>query len=351
MPSRFSRRGRIRGVSTFRRRGHYRRGPSGQRVWVSSHKVTRGSKASPPRIKVQRVDTVPALRASNLSRNRQDIDKHPAARVETDRWADPNAKCPLCGAAVYFFADRFGGRVYFDEVGPPWPKHPCPLDTRVASPGRAVSPSFSEKRLRRVNTRSAQHSSPTQGPATRSSIVVQSWHYSGRTLVEVRQPGEGADTELWVIPQGLVFESGQVLFRVENRFSYLNTRRLQALTVEIDSTYLLQTKPAGPATSESVGASLTAPPTSDPPSPDAAEQLDEQLQVPTTASQDEASAGGCLLILALGAFLVGVLILVTAEDLDAPDWVASSLVVASVVGAYLGLALIHRSSVRSSRRD
>lgn len=302
-------------------------------------------------MKVQRVNNVPVLRASNLSRAQQDIDKRPAVRVETDRWADPNAKCPLCGAAVYFFADRFGGRVYFDEVGPPWPKHPCLLDTRVAAPGRVVSPSFSEKRLRRVNNRSAQHHSLDRGPATRSSIVVQSWHYSGRTLIEVRRPDEDADTELWVIPQGLVFESGQVLFRVENQFSYFNTRRLQALTVEIDSAYLLPTKPVGPATSNSSDASPTAPPTGDSPNPGAAEQLDEQLQVLTTASQDEASAGGCLLIFALGAFLVGVLVFATADDLDAPNWAASSLVVASVVGAYLGLALIHRSSARSNQRD
>lgn len=37
----------------------------------------------------------------------------------------PNARCPVCGAKVYFYANEFGSRVFFDDLGPPWPKHPC----------------------------------------------------------------------------------------------------------------------------------------------------------------------------------------------------------------------------------
>lgn len=40
-------------------------------------------------------------------------------------WVDPNARCPVCGAGVYFYESPDGGRVYFDELGPPWPKHQC----------------------------------------------------------------------------------------------------------------------------------------------------------------------------------------------------------------------------------
>lgn len=45
-----------------------------------------------------------------------------------DLWlgfTNPNAKCPVCGASVYFYVSPNGGRVFFDELGPPWPKHPC----------------------------------------------------------------------------------------------------------------------------------------------------------------------------------------------------------------------------------
>jgi len=40
-------------------------------------------------------------------------------------FTNPNAHCPVCGADVFFYASPDGGRVFFDELGPPWPKHPC----------------------------------------------------------------------------------------------------------------------------------------------------------------------------------------------------------------------------------
>lgn len=37
----------------------------------------------------------------------------------------PNSRCPVCRARVFFYRSPTGGGVYFDEMGPPWPKHPC----------------------------------------------------------------------------------------------------------------------------------------------------------------------------------------------------------------------------------
>lgn len=37
----------------------------------------------------------------------------------------PNATCPVCGASVFFYQSPYGGRVFFDELGPPWQKHGC----------------------------------------------------------------------------------------------------------------------------------------------------------------------------------------------------------------------------------
>jgi len=40
-------------------------------------------------------------------------------------FTNPNAKCPECGDPVFFYSSPHGGRIFFDELGPPWPKHPC----------------------------------------------------------------------------------------------------------------------------------------------------------------------------------------------------------------------------------
>ncbi len=37
----------------------------------------------------------------------------------------PNYRCKCCGAKVYFFQSRSGGKVLFDSLGQPWPKHNC----------------------------------------------------------------------------------------------------------------------------------------------------------------------------------------------------------------------------------
>lgn len=42
-----------------------------------------------------------------------------------ESFINPNAYCPVCGDKVYFYKNSYGSRVFFDDIGPPWPKHPC----------------------------------------------------------------------------------------------------------------------------------------------------------------------------------------------------------------------------------
>jgi hypothetical protein len=49
------------------------------------------------------------------------IDRRPSAGA----FVNPNAVCPVCGEPVFFYRSPEGGRVFFDALGPPWPKHPC----------------------------------------------------------------------------------------------------------------------------------------------------------------------------------------------------------------------------------
>jgi hypothetical protein len=34
-------------------------------------------------------------------------------------------RCPVGGADVFFYQSPYDGRVFFDDLGWPWPKHPC----------------------------------------------------------------------------------------------------------------------------------------------------------------------------------------------------------------------------------
>lgn len=62
----------------------------------------------------------------------------PRALTSTyDSYVNPNASCPVCGAAVFFYQSPSGGRVFFDELGPPWPKHPC--TDNASRPGQLAS--------------------------------------------------------------------------------------------------------------------------------------------------------------------------------------------------------------------
>lgn len=57
-------------------------------------------------------------------------------------YVNPNAYCPVCGATVFFYQSPLGGRVFFDALGPPWPKHPCTDNSSIPRfvPGKPHQP-------------------------------------------------------------------------------------------------------------------------------------------------------------------------------------------------------------------
>ncbi|WP_095203801.1 hypothetical protein [Mesorhizobium carmichaelinearum] len=65
-----------------------------------------------------------------------------AVRTVSACYVNPNARCPVCGDAVFFYANRHGSRVYFDELGHPWTKHPCTDNParRIAAGPAVVAP-------------------------------------------------------------------------------------------------------------------------------------------------------------------------------------------------------------------
>src|SRR5262245_10275501 len=55
---------------------------------------------------------------------------------KVESYLDPNARCPVCGVAVFFYRSPFNGRVFFDDVGWPWPKHGC--TDRYSGPDESI---------------------------------------------------------------------------------------------------------------------------------------------------------------------------------------------------------------------
>jgi hypothetical protein len=82
-------------------------------------------------------------------------------------YVNPNAHCPVCYASVYFYRSPYNGRVYFDELGWPWPKHHF-TDNR-GEPRRATRTSIAPK-----------------------AVQDTQWHREGWTpLISLRVGGEG----------------------------------------------------------------------------------------------------------------------------------------------------------------
>ena len=59
---------------------------------------------------------------------------------EYEGYVNPNALCPVCREQIYFVSFSNGGRAFFDELGPPWPKHPC--TDRSSSPPPSYFPDY-----------------------------------------------------------------------------------------------------------------------------------------------------------------------------------------------------------------
>lgn len=77
-----------------------------------------------------------------------------------ESYTNPNARCPECRACVFFYQSPNGGRVFFDALGPPWPKHPC---TDRIKPEQVVEPLFYEPNADRIGE-------PVDQPTVRAEV-------------------------------------------------------------------------------------------------------------------------------------------------------------------------------------
>jgi len=80
------------------------------------HKPSSGGYARPP--------------APSRRLNSSDLPAYGVSEIRSAAcFVSPNATCPVCGERVYYYQNGYGSKVYFDDLGWPWPKHPC-VDTQ-----------------------------------------------------------------------------------------------------------------------------------------------------------------------------------------------------------------------------
>lgn len=108
-------------MTRFWREGHWRTGPYGDDHWVDGHWVDRGQWD----------------RASYSLDSRVGAVYRP--RLTFESFTRPT-NCPVCGADVFFVECANGGRVFFNELGWPWDKHPCTDSERYISAPRSKPP-------------------------------------------------------------------------------------------------------------------------------------------------------------------------------------------------------------------
>jgi hypothetical protein len=113
-------------MTTFWRNGFWRTSVNGVPHWVEGHMVDRYA-----------WDRAGYSHSNGTSLYRTLLRDARAARGFTSIFVNPNANCPVCGAQVFFYQNEHGSRVFFDELGPPWPKHPC--TDNIQSTGAIVS--------------------------------------------------------------------------------------------------------------------------------------------------------------------------------------------------------------------
>lgn len=139
-------------------------------------------------------------------------------------WVHPNANCPVCGATVFFYSNEHGSRVYFDELGPPWPKHPCTDGSSITTSGRRTVPVLPDPDYfrGRLESNSGRANSPV-GLWIVGSVSKGSHGY----FVKLRHPSSAsANYERWCLDP-IEAHSGDPVFIEGKIMSYFNWQKFR----------------------------------------------------------------------------------------------------------------------------
>lgn len=159
----------------------------------------------------------------------------------------PNIICKYCGDTIYYYENIYGSKVFFDELGPPWPKHDCyfiheeDLQTKALNVLTDLVTYDTAESLNNQNTNSgnAERCIPIQ--VLRKETIGQRKLYTCMSGNEVRQfsimrmyDDIDIKTDIFFISPGEKFSSVHVLdkngnSRYDHKIQVSNENTIQAL--------------------------------------------------------------------------------------------------------------------------
>lgn len=222
-------------MTRFRRSSHYRTSRYGYTYLVSEHDVDRYDWERSSRVRGKRSRSqLAALRAYSGT---------------TAAFVNPNAKCPVCGASVFYYQNEHGSKVFFDELGPPWPKHPCENNSLYESgrtnidglgPSAPVVRAAGERELidryrrdlsidRRRDFRSLYGSAPPTGARVLKRLR------AGRIALLILASLSGEPATVFLHCQKLPRSVGEgtIVFLAKSRLSFFDSSTMQPKDVPI----------------------------------------------------------------------------------------------------------------------
>lgn len=133
-------------------------------------------------------------------------------------WISPNALCPVCGAAVYFYANEHGSRVFFDGLGPPWPKHPCTdnLPRHMSAAGGRHAPSLLDFSV-------TARPSGTRDRGWKPYAVKGIMFEDGQSRIALRPINGSGRGRSWTVSRPLPLHTGDVVFVKGPLMSYFDS--------------------------------------------------------------------------------------------------------------------------------
>lgn len=222
-------------MTVFYRRGFWRTSKHGITHWVEGHAVTRAGGDH-----YEYIGAPTNIARSNL------IDSGVGTSLAST-YVNPNARCPVCDASVFYYQNKHGSRVYFDDLGPPWPKHPCtdtvefdigPSTESILPIVRSDAQIASIREWLQITEFDFENSnSATQSPSAWAPYRLAwrgDWKRVSILILSRLSDGKPANLFLKVRNLPRTTRCGEIVFFRRNRISYLDISAARSAELQVE---------------------------------------------------------------------------------------------------------------------